>query len=311
MLSQSTETYVAWIAALLLTGGALALAGGALSLAGARRRPYFQLRRQALVRGWRLVTWGVGLLIASGLMLGFGKRGVEALVPPTLIPTASLTPTLTSTVTATPTITLTPSQTSPPTGTLTPTPTLTPSDTPTPTLSPTPALPLALITPAGTLTVTPPPEAVAADIRFSRRNDCTVKGSLEYLDQLPKTIYAHFYYDNWLPGVQWSSVWLRDGAPVYVETSLWNGSTGGCGFANYDNGKLWWPEGAYEVQIFIGERWLASRQFFVVAATPSPTFTPIPPTRTPTATRTPRPTITPTYTRTPRPTQIVSPTPTR
>jgi hypothetical protein len=177
------------------------------------------------------------------------------------------------------------------------------------------------------VTVTPPAEAVAGNIRFSRRDNCRVEGSLEYFDQLPKTIYAHFDYDNWLPGVQWSGVWVRDGEPLYVETHIWDGSTGGCGFTNYDNGKLWWPEGTYEVQIFIGERWLVSRPFFVVAATPSPTFTPIPPTRTATstrtprptatdtptasATRTPRPTWTPTSTRTPRPTWTSSPTPTQ
>ncbi len=305
MLNQPTETYMAWAAALLLLGGVLAVAGGALTLAGARKRPYFQLRRQSLVRGWRLLMWGVGLLVAAGLVFAFGRRGVEVLVPPTLAPTASPTPTLTPPATPTPTMTLTPTQTSPSTETLTPAPTFTPEDTTTPTISPTPALPRALVTPAGTVIVTPPAEAVAGNIRFSRRDNCRVEGSLEYFDQLPKTIYAHFDYDNWLPGAQWSGVWVRDGEPLYVETHIWDGSTGGCGFTNYDNGKLWWPEGTYEVQIFIGERWLVSRPFFVVAATPSPTFTPIPPTRTATSTRTPRPTATDTPTRTPRP-----PTPT-
>src|SRR3990172_4663004 len=243
MLNQPTETYMAWAAALLLLGGVLAVAGGALTLAGARKRPYFQLRRQSLVRGWRLLMWGVGLLVAAGLVFAFGRRGVEVLVPPTLAPTASPTPTLTPPATPTPTLTLTPSQTSPSTETLTPAPTFTPEDTTTPTISPTPALPRALVTPAGTATVTPPAEAVAGNIRFSRRDNCRVEGSLEYFDQLPKTIYAHFDYDNWLPGAQWSGVWVRDGEPIYVETHIWDGSTGGCGFTNYDNGKLWCPHG--------------------------------------------------------------------
>ncbi len=306
MLHQSTETYVAWAAALLLLGGLLAAVGGVSALTRTRRLPYFQLRRQALLRGWRLLLTSVGLLIASGLVFGLGQPGVELIVPPTLPPTLSPTPTHTPpppTATRPPTATLTPSRTA------SPTLTLTRSDTATPTLSPTPALPLAFITPPGPVTVTPPAAAVAADLRFSRRDNCEVQGSLEYFDQFPKTIYAHFYYDNWLPGVQWSGVWYRDGAPIYAETRLWDGSTGGCGFTNYDNTKLWWPEGAYEVQIFVGERWLISRQFFVVMATPSPTFTPVPPTRTPTATRTPRPTATDTATRTPRPpTATASPT---
>src|SRR3990172_3945439 len=211
MLNQPTETYMAWAAALLLLGGVLAVAGGALTLAGARKRPYFQLRRQSLVRGWRLLMWGVGLLVAAGLVFAFGRRGVEVLVPPTLAPTASPTPTLTPPATPTPTLTLTPSQTSPSTETLTPAPTFTPEDTTTPTISPTPALPRALVTPPGTVTVTPPAEAVAGNIRFSRRDNCRVEGSLEYFDQLPKTIYAHFDYDNWLPGAQWSGGWVGDG----------------------------------------------------------------------------------------------------
>ncbi len=304
MLHQSTETYVAWAAGLLLLGGGLAAAGGAFAIARARRLPYFQLRRQSLLRGWRLVLIGGGLLIAAGLVFGLGRRAVQVVIPPTPIPTASLTPTLTPippTAAATSTITLTPSDTLSPAPTSSPTLTLTPSDTSTSTASPSPALPLALITPPGTLTVTPPAEAVASNIRFSLRNNCEVQGSRAYFDQVPKTIYAHFYYDNWLPGVEWSGVWYRDGVPIFAETRIWDGSTGGCGFTDYDNTKLWWPQGTYEVRIFVGERWLASNQFIVVLATPSPTFTPSPPTRTPTSTRTPRPTATTTPTRTPRP----------
>ncbi|MBF8286108.1 MAG: hypothetical protein HW378_5023, partial [Anaerolineales bacterium] len=93
------------------------------------------------------------------------------------------------------------------------------------------------------MTVTPPAEAVAGNIRFSRRDNCRVEGSLEYFDQLPKTIYAHFDYDNWLPGVQWSGVWVRDGEPLYVETHIWDGSTGGCGFWSIGSTKST-PEGA-------------------------------------------------------------------
>ena len=42
------------------------------------------------------------------------------------------------------------------------------------------------------------PRAVAADVRFSRRDVCSVPNSQEYFDQLPKVVYAHFYYNNWL-----------------------------------------------------------------------------------------------------------------
>src|SRR5574341_199727 len=128
MLNQPIETYMIWATALLLLGGLLAVASGALTLSRARRRPYFQLRRQSLVRVWRLLAWGVGLFLAAGLVFAFGRRGVEALIPPTLAPTASPTPTLPPPATPIPTITPAPSQTSPPTETLTPGPTLIPED---------------------------------------------------------------------------------------------------------------------------------------------------------------------------------------
>jgi hypothetical protein len=86
-----------------------------------------------------------------------------------------------------------------------------------------------------------------------------------------KTVYALFDYDGWLPGAQWSNVWRFNGRIAYTETLLWDGSTGGCGFADYDNAGQPWEPGAYEVQIFLGERWVGSSRFFVgVTPTPSP-----------------------------------------
>jgi hypothetical protein len=300
MLNAPMETYLAWVAGLLLLGFGLAGISGYLLLSSARRLPYFQLRRQTLLRGWRLVLISLGLLIASILVLAIGLPVVERIVPPTLTLTPSLTPSLTlvpPTDPPSPTFTLTPSRTSSPT--ITPTST----ETPTPTLSPTPALPRTLTPPAGTLTVTPPANALAADLRFSLRDNCSTLQGAEYFDQIPKRIYAHFYYDNWLPGVQWAGVWYRDGQLLFAETQLWDGSTGGCGFTDYDNNKLWWLVGAYEVQIFVSDRWLLSDQFVIVRSTPTPTVTS---TRTP---RTPTLTFTPTATRTPRtPTLTFTPT---
>ncbi len=318
MLNAPMETYVAWVAGLLLLGFGLSGVSGYLLLSSARRLPYFQLRRQTLLRGWRLVLTSIGLFIVSVVVLAFGLPLAQRVVPPTSTPTPSLTPSLTPvppTDIPSPTLTLTPSRTASPT--ITPTS----SETPTPTLSPTPALPGILTPPAGTLTVTPPANALAADLRFSLRNNCSAPQGAEYFDQIPKRIYAHFYYDNWLPGVQWAGVWYRDGQLLFAETQLWDGSTGGCGFTDYDNNKLWWLVGAYEVQIFVGDRWLLSDQFVIVRSTPTPTVTstrtPRTPTVTftPTATRTPRtmtPTYTPTPSRTPRtPTDTPTPTVTR
>jgi hypothetical protein len=263
----------------------LAVLGGISLLARAQRTHLFQPRREALQQGWRFIFLSVILLLGAGALLAVGGRAVAWVNPPTLTLTASLTPSITPSPSATASLTQPPTSTPPPRDTDTPGPTPTASDTPTPTQSSTPVLPLALLTlPPGPLTVTPPPEAVAADVRFSVRDNCTVQTSAAYFDQIPKTIYAHFYYNNWLTGALWSGVWLREGQVIFVETRLWDGSTGGCGFSDYDNAKLWWPEGNYEVQIFIGERWLASNRFVIVRSTPTPT---------PTNTRTPRTTLLP------------------
>jgi len=261
MLDQPPEKYVIWASQLLLVGCGLAIVGGLLILARARRSPYHQLRRQALVRGWRLLFFGAGLLVMAGLMKPVGLPMLEGMVPST--PTLRVSPSPTHS----PTFTLTPSSTPSPS----PGPTLSSTPTPLPTLSLTPALPLLFITPPGTVTVTPLPEAVAANLRFSLRDDCTVAGSRERFDAKPMKIFAHFYYDNWSRGVQWSGVWYHNGQLLFVETLIWEDSTGGCGFTNYENQGQPWPAGDYEVQIFIGDRWLLSGRFAVSAiAAPTP-----------------------------------------
>ena len=287
MLAASTETYVRWIAGLLLLGFGLAAIGGLLTLARSRRARYFQVRREAVVRGWQLVLAGILFLAASGFAFGLGTPLLRLAVPPTGTATATFTPSATATLAAslTPTIA--------PTDTETPGPSPTATDTATATASPAPSLPQEFITPILSATVTAPAEAIAANLRFGTGDNCALAEGLTIFDQLPKTIYAHFFYDAWLPGVQWSGVWLRDGVVIFAETHLWDGSTGGCGFSNYDNAKNWWEVGQYEVQIFIGERWLVSSQFEIVQSSPTPTITPTRTPRPPTETPTIRPSRTP------------------
>ena len=297
MLNAPTETYVRWITWLLLLGFGLAGVAGLGTLARSRRMRYFQVRREAVQRGWQHLLVSVALLIAAGFVAGLGTPLLRLAVPPTQ---TALPPSATR-----------PSPTPPPSGTpsASPSPTETPGPSPTgtatatDTVSPTPQLPEAFITPILSATVTPPTQAVAAEVRFTLRDDCTTTNTSGFFDQLPKTVYAHFFYNNWLPGVQWSGVWLRDGEVIFVETNLWDGSTGGCGFTDYDFNKEWWLEGHYEVQIFVGGRWLVSNTFEVVRSTPTATITP---------TRTPLPTHTASPTRTPRPPTLTpSLTPTR
>jgi hypothetical protein len=295
MFSVTTETYVAWVTWLLFVGSGLAALAGLLTLGGARRLRYFQVRRDAVLRGWGRLLTSVILFIAALLAMAFGMPMMRLAMPAaalaqlnqTLTPAAAL---IAPTDTAPPeTATLTETATT----TDTPGPTPTSTNSPTPTISPTPILPAAFITAILTATVTPPSQATAVNLRFSTRNDCTVPDSQGIFDQLPKQIFAHFYYDSWLPGVQWSGVWLRDGKVIFTETHLWDGSTGGCGYSNYNNGKNWWDSGTYEVQIFVGNRWLVSNHFQVTgnAPTPTPSLSPTP--TTPSATAPPTDTAEP------------------
>lgn len=312
MLSATTETYVAWVTWLLFLGAGLTALAGLLTLGGARRMRYFQVRREAVLQGWGRLVASLILFIAALMAMGFGAPALRLALPAT--PTRAPSPTARASPVA-PGLTAAAqaAATQPETATSTnsPGPSPTTTNSPTPTTSPTPALPSAFITPILTATVTPPPQASAVNVRFALKDDCTVPTSQGFFDQTPKQIFAHFYYDSWLPGVQWSGVWLRDGVVVFSETHLWDGSTGGCGYSNYDNGKNWWSEGNYEVQIFVGSRWLVSGQFQVTrtapTATTTATRTPLPPSATlsptvsPTArdTQAPTATLTPTFTGTP------------
>src|SRR5687767_3151788 len=131
MLSASTETYVAWIALLLVLAFGLSFVSGILALMRSRRERYFQVRREAVVRGWQLLMTGAAMLIGALLVLGLGTPLIRLAVPATLTPAPSATP-----VDTLPPPTQTVSLTPPPTATSTNTsgPTPTPTDTPTPTV---------------------------------------------------------------------------------------------------------------------------------------------------------------------------------
>jgi len=261
----SNEMIVAGTAGALLVAGLVLILAGLLALRRQRRVTLFRQQRKARLRGATRVLVGALLVIVAGLAAAFGRPVIETFAPPTATPTRSPLPTVTASATPTLTLTPTPSETRPPTNTLPSSETPPPSVTPTATLSPTPALPRDQLTlPAGTLTVTPPPQAVIANLRVGRFNACrSESGVATVFSANPKTLYALFDYNNWLPGVRWSNVWRYNGQPMLVETLLWDGSTGGCGFADFDNGGQPWPAGEWEVQIFIGDQWLDTARFTI------------------------------------------------
>jgi hypothetical protein len=277
---------------------------GIRSIRTARRLPFFRMRRERMLRGWRLL-FGAVLLVVFVLLL---NSQVEPLIYSYFPPTATIT--ITPTITQTPTITLTP------TISLTPTITKTPSVTDTPTITPTPYVPLAVET-LFSSTITPNPDAVFSELTFSNGID------ENYTALNPNTVfqnpvghmYAIFSYDGMVVGSQWTALWYRGSELVHFETIPWDGQTGGLGYTDWEPRPEEWLPGEYSVKIFVGLSWKQSGIFNVEgeAPTAAPTETPtltLTPTRTVTPTRTPRPSPTITPSRTPRPTQTPTPVPT-
>ena len=301
-----TAVRTAFFIALFLT--VIAIWRGIASIRTARSLPFFRMRRERMVRGWRLLFFAI-LLIVLALLLNYQA---EPLIYSFYSPT--VTPTLTPTITITPTITLTP------TISLTPTITLTPAISNTPTITPTPFVPLA-VEARFESTVTPNPEAIFSELTFTDGLDALyrpLKPGTTFENPISH-MYAIFSYDGMVKGSQWTAIWYREDTLVHYETLPWDGETGGLGFTDWDPEPQDWLPGTYEVQIFTGLNWKVSGFFDVEGVPPTamptntPTDTPTP-TRTATPTRTPRPTQTPTPippTRTPylSPTPTLTPTP--
>lgn len=300
MFGQSTETYVFWLAGLLGLGCAVSLIAGMAELSRARRLPFFLLRRQAIERGWRSLISGVFFLILGLAVLVGGKPLAETVIPPTLSPTLSPTPSVTPTETLTPTVTLTPSLTLPPTETLTASPTLPPTQTPTP------GYPAGRFTNIPEATVTPQPDAVIGliTVAVDQTDSGQPIGAASQFDAAALTkLVALYSYDKMTNGVQTSTVWYRDAAPIYIDTALWEGGTGGSTVVGDECplARCQFLPGNYRVAVFVGDQLKRWADFVITGTPPTPTYTPsdtATPSPTPTATFAPTVTDTATTTAT-------------
>lgn len=246
--------------------------------------PYFRLRREQLIRGWRILGISVFLGLLAVLINVFGEPIAYSYYPVTSTLAPTQTETLTPTITPTPTITLTPSMT----------PTLEFTYTPTPTS--TPHIPLA-ISAQFESEVTPNVEIVFSPLIIAKGYD------EDFLPILPASVfqnpirhlYAIFSYDGMAEGVQWTALWYRQGELLYFETKLWDGTTGGFGFTDREAPPEDWLPGTYVVQIFVGLQWVAAGTFILEGQSPTSlpvSMTPV----TPTFTATPSPSVSPTAT---------------
>jgi hypothetical protein len=279
---------------------------GILSIRKARQLPFFRMRRDTMMRGWRLLVWAVLWAIIAILLNSKAEPFIYSYYPPTA--TATLTPT----ITLSPTISLTPTRT------LSPTVSLTSAVSHTPTVTITPFMPKEVET-LFQSTITPNAEAVFSKLTFTDGLDSLyrpLKPGQNFLNPIAH-MYAVFSYDRMVVGSQWTALWYRDNELVHYETIPWNGGSGGLGYTDWAPDPSAWLPGIYEVQLFIGTIWKVSGQFTIEGEPPTPRPSPTStssytPTRTNTPSRTPRPTATPIPSPTPKPTQgpYNSPTPT-
>ena len=254
-------------AAIILSviGGVVSIWIGLNKIREARGLTFYRLRDRTMKRGWRLLWIGVGLFLFSFILGKFGQPAAFTYfeVTPTMAPTSTIT--LTPTITLIPTITLTPTITETPSTTDTPTPTSTPFIPP-------------VIEALFESDVAPNPDAVFSPLQFSTKME-------EYQAISPATyfvnpiddIFAVYSYNNMLPGVQVTELWMHEGKMVHYNTYPWDGTTGGLGFAEC-NFTLCdgWESGSYQLQIFVGLDWKVVGIFSIDGEPPTATFTPTP-----------------------------------
>lgn len=246
---------------------------GAQTLLSGKQVKFFKLRRDQMMRGWRLIGLGLFWVIISIGIFFYGEPVAYRFITPSPTVPASLTPSITPSITTTPTITETP------------TITLTPAESYTPTPSSTPHVPVAVQAKfEGRLT--PPAEAAFSPLIFTNiglDEDYNPVGPGTQFTNPVGHLYAVFSYDRMEDDTQWSALWYIDGELVHYETMPWDGGSGGNGYSDWDPSPELWLPGDYVVQIFLGTDFQVSGTFRVIGEPPTPTVT-----------QTTRPSVTPT-----------------
>ena len=240
---------------------------GWVQIRAARKLPYYLLRKERTLIGWRWFALAVMFGIAGIVSASLGQRAIYALYPPT----PSITPTATKT--STPTITPTLKNTA------TPTITLTPTVTPTATQTPTPSLPEEIHVLLLRETQTPDPEAVFSPVlvagRIDRQN--LPIGASDFYTNPVGRLFGTFTYNYLTNGLRWTAIWYIESEVICLETHAWDGGTGGYGYTEC-HPDIWLP-GEYEIQIFLGDSWMVSKRFTIEGDPPAPTITPSPTTQ--------------------------------
>jgi hypothetical protein len=225
-------------------------------------RAYFQLRQA----GYYVVREEArrNMLRSSLLILIFVLLTLLFLFLPRQAPAPESTPTATADHTATPTVT-------PPAPTATATPTATPRATATepfiPTSTPRATLPPAFESPLPSA-VPPPADARFEFLTFAQGVDDNAQ-PVEPGTKFPvgtERIYIFFRYDGLLPNVPWTTAWYRGDELVAGGTKLWEPDKPSGERHEFLAFPGSFPEGEYEVQVWLGDRLQIRATFTVVSA---------------------------------------------
>ncbi len=272
------------IAALILTAifFLISTLTGLQTVLTGRKVKFFKLRRDQMMRGWRLIALGLFWVVCGVLVYFFGEPLAYRVITPSPTLPASLTPSITPSISTTPTITKTPSIT------------LTPAESYTPTATATPHIPIAVEARfEGRLT--PPADAAFSPLIFTNiglDDDYNPIGPGIQFTNPVGHLYAVFSYARMEDDIQWSALWYHEGNLVHYETLPWNGGSGGIGYTDWNPAPEMWLPGEYIIQIFLGTDLQISGTFNVVGEPPTSTPTPTP-SQTSTPSPAPSSTVTP------------------
>ena len=252
---------ILFMAIILVVGVFAAAWVGWMQINAARKLPYYLLRKERTLIGWRWFALAGMFALASIVTASLGPRAVYILYPPT----PSITPSATMTLTPT----ITPTLKNTPTATITPTATVTPTATQTPT----PSLPEEIRVLLLRETQVFDPEAVFSPIQVAERidrNNIPI-GPSELFSNPVGRLFGAFTYNNLSDGLRWTAIWYSETDMICLETNIWDGGTGGYGYTECEP-RQWLP-GEYEIQIFLGEIWMVSARFTIEGDPPTPTIT--------------------------------------
>jgi hypothetical protein len=252
-LDQQTIVQIIQALIFVLVGGLIiALYLGWREIQLANRIPFYQLRRQRIARGWRLLFFGI-LLVVMALILQIVNRGAVAMLPIEALPSPSMTASDAESP-STPAIAATDGG-----ATATHEPTSTPSGPP--------ALPEVIREQLDEF-ITPDPRAAVGLLHVAKEVVYPAYPDDEVLESVEGVLYGLFNYDHLDEGVLWTAVWMKDWEIICLESNAWEGEYGGWGYTECEMAQ--WPAGSYLIHIFLGEDWKVTTQFTVLESAQAP-----------------------------------------